>query len=70
MNPNTIGAVGNAAAFASTAALDTVGGQASLLMLRKTLDLQVSSAAQLIQALPQPALATAGNVGTRLNAYA
>jgi hypothetical protein len=66
MNPNTIAAVGNA----SAAALDTVSGQASLLMLRKTLDLQASSAAQLIQALPQPALATSGSLGTRVNRYA
>jgi hypothetical protein len=67
MNLDTMATVGNA----SSAALDTVRGQASLVMLRKTLDLQASSAAQLIQALPQPpALATSGSLGSRVNTYA
>ena len=56
---------------ASGAALDTVTGQASVAMLRKSLDLQASNAAQLIQSLPQTApLASSGQLGTRLNAYA
>ena len=58
--------VGNA----STAQLGTVQGSASISMLRKSMDLQESNAAQLLKALPQPALATSGNLGTRLNAYA
>ena len=60
-----------AATNASGAALDTVKGQASVAMLRRALDVQAASAAQLIQALPQqPSLASSGNLGTRVNAYA
>jgi len=67
MNVSTSSAVvGNA----SAANLGSVQGQASVSVLRKSLDLQESSAAQLLQALPQPALATSGTLGTRLNAYA
>ncbi|MEO6279286.1 YjfB family protein [Roseateles sp.] len=58
--------VGNA----SAAVLGTVQGSASLSILRKSMDLQESTAAQLLQALPQPALATSGTLGTRLNTYA
>ena len=42
----------------------------SIAVLRKALDLQGSSAAALIQALPQPSLATQGNVGTKVNTFA
>ncbi|MBK8763098.1 MAG: YjfB family protein [Burkholderiaceae bacterium] len=58
--------VGNA----SAATPGTVSGTASVLMLRKALDLQASSAAQLIESLPRPALASSGTLGTRLNTYA
>lgn len=61
---NTV--VGNA----SNAALGTAQGSASISMLRKSMDLQESTAAQLLQALPQPALATSGSLGTQLNTYA
>jgi hypothetical protein len=43
----------------------------NLLVLRKALDMQAVSAMTLLQALPTtPALATGGNLGTRLNAFA
>ena len=39
-------------------------------LLKKALNLQASSAAQLIEALPQPALASSGAIGTQLNHFA
>lgn len=43
----------------------------NLMVLRKALDMQAVSAATLLQTLPAaPALATSGNLGTRLNAFA
>lgn len=39
-------------------------------MLRKALDLQASSAAQLIESPCPSALASSGTLGTRLNTYA
>ena len=57
-------------ANASSADLGTVQGAASITVLKKALDAQASTAAQLIEALPQPALATSGTVGTQLNTYA
>ena len=57
-------------ANASSADLGTVQGAASITVLKKALDAQASTAAQLIEALPQPALAGSGTVGTRLNTYA
>jgi len=57
-------------ANASSADLGTVQGAASITVLKKALDAQASTAAQLIEALPQPALASSGTVGTRLNTYA
>lgn len=67
-----MGAISNSTAVgnASSADLGTVQGSASISMLRKSMDLQESTAAQLLQALPQPALATSGSLGTRLNTYA
>jgi hypothetical protein len=51
--------------------LGSVSGQAQLLMLKKAINLQAQSAAQLIQSIPQPqALATEGSVGTRINTVA
>jgi hypothetical protein len=61
---------GTTVANASAADLSTVQGAAAVAVLRKALNLQASSAAQLIQALPQPALAASGVVGTQLNTYA
>ncbi len=57
-------------AAAGAADPGTVQGAAAMSVLKKALDMQASSAAQLIQALPQPVLATLGSVGTQLNAFA
>jgi hypothetical protein len=55
---------------ASTADAGTVQGAAAVSVLRKALHLQAASAAQLIAALPQPALATSGTLGTQVNTFA
>lgn len=55
---------------ASNADLGTVQGAAAMLMLKKSMDAQSTTAAQLIATLPQPALATAGHLGTQVNTYA
>ena len=39
-------------------------------VLKKALDEQASAAATLLQALPQPALATSGTLGTQVNTFA
>jgi len=57
-------------AAASDADPGTVQGVAAMSVLKKALDLQASSAVQLIQALPQPTLATSGLVGTQVNTFA
>ncbi|NMG14644.1 YjfB family protein [Aromatoleum bremense] len=49
--------VATIAAAASANSAATVQAQASLLVLKKAMDLQQSGAAQLLQALPQPAVA-------------
>ncbi len=41
-----------------------------MLVLRKAMDAQTSAAAQMLQALPQPPLATSGSLGTRVNTFA
>lgn len=61
---------GASLANASAADPGTVQGVAALSVLKKAMNLQASSAAQLIQALPQPPLATTGAVGTQVNTYA
>lgn len=55
---------------ASSGPPGTVSGAASMLVLKKALDVEAGSAAQLLQALPQPPLATSGSVGTQINTYA
>ena len=60
----------SATAAASSADLGTVQGNAAVSVLKKALNLQASSAAQLIEALPQPALATSGAIGTQVSRYA
>lgn len=60
--------VSSAAASASAMSLATVQAQASVSLLRKALDIQQSSALQLLQALPAPA--ASGSVGTQINTYA
>lgn len=59
-----------AVSSARAAVPGSVQGAASVLMLRKALDMEAASATQLIEALPQPALATAGTLGTQINTYA
>lgn len=39
-------------------------------VLKKALDIQASSAATLLQALPQPPLASSGALGTQVNTFA
>ena len=64
-------AVSNATVTAaSNADPGSVQGVAALSMLKKATNQQASAAAQLIAALPQPALATSGTLGTKLNAFA
>ena len=59
---------------ASNAVQGSVAEQASVAVLKKAQDAEASAALQLIQALPNarsaPTLATEGNVGTQLNAFA
>ena len=55
---------------ASSADLSTVQGNASVSVLKKALDVQAAGAAQLIASLPQPALATSGALGTKVNTFA
>lgn len=55
---------------ASAATPGTVQGSAALSVLKKSMEAQQNAAAQLIAALPQPALATSGGVGTLVNTYA
>jgi len=42
----------------------------NILVLKKALDMQAVSAVAMLQALPQPALARQGTVGTRVNTFA
>ena len=64
------GATGASVAAASAADPSTTQGTVALSVMRTAVDTQASAVMQLLQALPQPALATSGSVGTRLNAYA
>lgn len=54
---------------ASSADLGTVQGAASVLVMKRALDAQAAGAAQLIASLPEPALATSGTVGTKVNTF-
>ena len=65
--------VSGVTAAGSSAQLDTVQGNAAVMVLNKAMDIQAAAAAQLIAALPQvpqPALATSGSLGTQVNTYA
>lgn len=62
--------VGSVTSSASASTPGTVQAAAATSVLKKALDLQASSAATLIQSLPQPALATSGTVGTKVNTFA
>ena len=59
-----------AAAAASSSDPGSVAGAAQILVLKKAIDLQATTSAQLLQALPQPALASSGSLGTQVNAFA
>lgn len=63
----------NVSALASTASANsaaTVQGQASLLVLKKAMDLQQANAAQLLQALPPPSGPTPGTtVGGTIDTF-
>ncbi len=56
-------------AAASDAVLGTVQGTAAILVMKKAMELQVSPAVQLVQALPR-VVAPAGNVGTQVDTFA
>lgn len=56
---------------ASAAAQGATADAVNILVLKKALDMQAVSAMALLQTLPAaPALATSGNLGTKLNAFA
>lgn len=55
---------------ASAAAQSPTAGEAQMLLLKKALDSQSAVAATLIQAIPQPPLATEGTVGRNVNTFA
>jgi hypothetical protein len=63
-------AVSSVTTAASSAQPGTVQGSAALMVLNKAMDIDAASAAQLIAALPDPALATSGTLGTQVNTYA
>ncbi len=54
---------------ASDAAAGTVQGAAAISMLKKSNDMQVAAAIQLIQALPKPAVMPTGSVGTTVDTF-
>jgi hypothetical protein len=58
--------VSTAAGLASQKTSDAV----NVAVLKKAIDIQQSSAEQLLQALPQPPLATSGSLGTQVNTFA
>lgn len=61
----------NSAGVASATAQASSGDAAQILVLKKALKLQASSAAALIQALPQPQpLATSGSLGRNVDTFA
>ncbi len=64
------GVTSSAVSSASASTAGSVQGAASVLVLKKALDMQAASATQLIESLPQPALASSGTLGTQLNTYA
>lgn len=58
--------VNTATALASAKTSDAV----NITVLKKAMDVQEVAAATLLQALPQPALATSGTLGTQVNTFA
>jgi hypothetical protein len=65
---------GGGVSAAVSAASNSSGGSVQTAVLGSVMQLQASNMNQLIQsaanAVPQPPLATSGNLGTRLNTYA
>jgi hypothetical protein len=66
MDAMSLSAVNNA----SSADLSTAQGAAAVSVMKKAMNLQAASTAQLIQSIPQPALASSGALGTQVNAFA
>lgn len=66
MNVSSSTAVQAATAAAQASPSDEV----NMVVLKKALNQQASSAMQLLHALPQPPLATEGAVGTKVNTFA
>ena len=58
--------VSTATALASAKASDAV----NITMLKKAMDLQETTAAVMLEAVQQTALATSGTLGTQVNTYA
>ncbi len=58
--------VSTATALASRETSDAI----NITVLKKALDIQATAAATLLQALPQPPLATSGTLGTQINTFA
>lgn len=55
---------------ATAQASQTQSDAVQIAVLKKALNTQAASAATLLQALPQPALATTGTLGTQVNTFA
>jgi len=55
---------------ATAAAQGPTSDAVNMLVLKKALNTQAAGAIGLLQALPQPALATQGPVGTKVNTFA
>jgi hypothetical protein len=66
MNISNTPSVQSASAAASSSTADAV----NILVLKKALDIQAQGAMTLLQALPQPPLASQGPVGTKVNTFA
>lgn len=66
MNISSTSSVQAATSAAQSDNADTV----NIIVLKKALDMQAASAMTMLQALPQPALAAEGTVGTRVNTFA
>jgi hypothetical protein len=62
--------IGSLAASVSTDALATVQGVAQVAVLKKAMQMQAQSAAQLVEALPQPQPVAPGQPGAIVNTYA
>jgi hypothetical protein len=61
--------VSSAAASASSATTGSVQGAASISVMKQAMNLQATTAAQLLASVQQPVLASSGTLGTRVNAY-